>query len=65
MKALGALFDAGVNLRDIAIENDMHGKPFVTLPERLQPALERHKMHISISHSQTTASAVAILERLE
>lgn len=63
MKALGALFDSGVYLKDIQIENDSHGKPFVTLPERLLPALGSRRILLSITHSQTTAAAVAIIDR--
>lgn len=62
MKALGAVFDSGVYLKDIQIENDSHGKPFVELPERLSAELGSRRILLSISHSKTTAAAVAIID---
>lgn len=63
LKALGAVFDSGVYLRDIEITNDPLGKPFVALPERITRKLAERRVHVSITHSHTTAAAVAILER--
>lgn len=63
LKALGALFNSGVYLRDIEIVNDKHGKPQVRFPQRLEEKLAGYRLHLSITHSHKTAAAVAILEK--
>ncbi len=64
LKALGALFDSGVYLRDLEIVNDRHGKPSARFPKRLEKKLAGYSLHLSITHSHKTAAAVAVLEKL-
>ena len=63
LKALGAIFDSGVYLRDLEIVNDIHGKPSVRFARRLEDKLAGYRLHLSISHSHKTAAAVAVLEK--
>ena len=63
LKALGALFDSGVYLRDLEIVNDKQGKPSLRFPKRLEGRLAEYCMHLSITHSHKTAAAVAVLEK--
>ncbi len=65
MKALGTGWADGVAWRDIEVAREQNGRPIVTLSGR---ALERMKelgatrIHLSLSHSQTTAIAQVVLE---
>lgn len=62
LKALGALFDRGVYLRDMEVVNDSFGKPMIQFHSRLESALDGHRLHLSITHSHMSAAAVAVLE---
>lgn len=63
-KALGMGF-VGFSMRDIEILHDENGKPYVELHEGAQKRFEElcgKKLHVSISHENDTALAVAIIE---
>lgn len=50
-----------VSHKDIGVRNSKHGKPEVVLPAPLR-AMQK-KMSLSLSHTQATAVAVALLRR--
>jgi holo-[acyl-carrier protein] synthase len=64
-KALGTGFTAGVALRDIRVYASGMGKPILTLyGGALEQALAMgaSKAHLSLTHTDTSAAAVVILE---
>lgn len=67
LKALGTGINDGTTFRDITIEHDGFGRPYVTLTGRSQVLLDGIegggcKMYVSISHSDTVAVAVAYIK---
>ncbi len=60
-KALGTGFGEYLKWQDIEILNDELGKPCVIMSKDLKNAYPNHLISISISHTQTIASAVAIV----
>ncbi|HSX26051.1 MAG TPA: holo-ACP synthase [Chlamydiales bacterium] len=60
VKALGTGFGAEVSWHDIEVLNDDLGKPIVYLKEPLQKRFDNPHLLVSISHSSTHATAVAI-----
>lgn len=66
VKALGCGIGAQIGFRDIEILPDRYGKPICSLSAaaegRLSLAERKIRIHISISHSQSLASAVAVAE---
>ena len=65
-KALQGLPDArGIGWRDIEVERSATGKPSVRLhgiAARVMVAYPDFSIHLALSHSATTAGAVAVLE---
>ncbi len=59
VKAIGF----GVNWTDIEVTNDEKGKPLATLSDALSSQLKSPKIHVSLSHCKTHATAVAVIER--
>ncbi|MBM4165382.1 MAG: holo-[acyl-carrier-protein] synthase [Ignavibacteria bacterium] len=49
--------------KDIEIINDESGKPHVFLANKLQNLLADRKIHLSLSHSETTVIAFAVIEK--
>ncbi|SFE05889.1 holo-[acyl-carrier protein] synthase [Paenibacillus catalpae] len=68
VKALGCGIGAKVGFADIDILRGPEGKPECYLSgaawERLELASERYRIHITITHDRTIASAVAIMEQI-
>lgn len=60
VKALGTGFGAQVSWHDIEILNDDLGKPIVTIKDSLQRRFNQPNILVSISHSSTHATAVAL-----
>lgn len=60
VKALGTGFSEGISWLDVEILNDDKGKPIVYLSDKLNLAFKNPLIHISISHCQNYATAVAI-----
>ena len=60
VKALGTGFGSHVSWHDIEVLNDEQGKPFVQISEPLQKQFDHPHILVSISHSSTHATAVAI-----
>ncbi|GLX66183.1 holo-ACP synthase [Paenibacillus glycanilyticus] len=69
VKALGCGIGALVGFADIDILRGPEGKPECTLSgqawERLERMAENHRIHITITHDRSIASAVAIVEQTE
>lgn len=62
-----ALTDLNITVNQIEILHKTNGAPYVNINEQLQQYFEANKIeniHISISHTDTTATAIAMLERV-
>jgi holo-[acyl-carrier protein] synthase len=59
-KALGCGFGAKLSYLDISIENNIEGKPIVTLSKEAQQRFGHPRIEISLSHCVTFATATAI-----
>lgn len=68
VKALGCGIGAAVGFRDVAIMPDERGKPCCSLSagawERLGLRQPEVRVHVSITHERSIASAFAVAERL-
>jgi holo-[acyl-carrier protein] synthase len=66
VKALGCGIGAAISFGDIEIMPDLSGKPYCTLSEqawiRLGMKKDACRLHVSISHERSLASAFAVLE---
>ena len=64
-KALGTGL-MGISLKEIQVENNIHGKPMIILYGRAKEALEKTggtKVHVSLTHETDNALAVVIIEK--
>lgn len=59
-KALGTGFGAELSWHDLEILGDEHGKPVVHLSEAVKKRFHNPRILVSISHSSTHATAIAI-----
>lgn len=59
-KALGTGIGEHISWQDIEIQNDPKGMPYVTLSKKVSSAFGEPKILLSISHSKTHATAIAI-----
>lgn len=64
LKALGTGLRDGIRWHDINIVNDDLGKPCVLLSGKAKTLLENKRVHISISHCASYATAFAVIEIL-
>jgi holo-[acyl-carrier protein] synthase len=65
-KALGTGFGKMCSWKDISIENDIHGKPIITLSGSAADTLKKLNginIHLSISHEREYANATVIIEK--
>jgi holo-[acyl-carrier protein] synthase len=58
LKALGTGWTRGIHWRDIEVQNEMGGRPKITLSGAARQLGDR--LHISISHCRTHATAYAL-----
>ena len=68
LKALGTGMAEGLTLRDVEVIRLASGQPLLRLhgkAEKRAQAMGVNRMHISLTHSRTTAGAVVILERAD
>lgn len=66
LKALGIGLRHGLRWTDIEISNDSRGKPFLKLSHKVEQTVqEEHiiNMHVSLSHTDSQAAALVILEK--
>jgi holo-[acyl-carrier protein] synthase len=64
-KALGTGIFGSVRFRDIEVVNDERGKPVLTFSGRagkLASAMGAARLHVSIAHSDSHATAVVLIE---
>lgn len=61
-KALSTGWSGGFRWKDVQISNDKTGQPIVTLDGSLKKLLEGNTVLLSISHSNSSVVAVAIIE---
>jgi holo-[acyl-carrier protein] synthase len=61
IKSLGAFMDRRVGFHDIQILNDLYGKPYVHLEDRIRERIIDKEVKVSITHERTIAAAVAII----
>ncbi len=61
LKAMGTGLSSGIRWKDIEILNDEYGRPYVILHGRARELLNGRRVDISISHSDTCATAVCII----
>jgi holo-[acyl-carrier protein] synthase len=62
VKALGTGFREGIDWIDFEIMPNNKGKPVIKLSEKIQIEFKSPLLHLSISHCQAYATAVAIWE---
>lgn len=64
MKALGLALPRGIAMRDIEVRPDSAGRPCLVLSDAVLRQLEAPlSCHLSITHTDTTAGAVVVIER--
>ena len=68
-KALGTGLSGGISFKDISINNDKKGKPYITLVGKTKSTVrqiikKKYKIFISISDEQKYALAMVIITRL-
>jgi len=68
-KALGTGLSGGISFKDISINNDKKGKPYITLAGKTKSAVsqiikKKYKIFISISDEQKYALAMVVITRL-
>jgi holo-[acyl-carrier protein] synthase len=64
-KAFGTGIGAHMGWQDIEVKREASGKPYVVLHDRAQELFANraaHHIHLSLSHTQDYAAAVAVLE---
>jgi len=62
-KALGTGWDDTFSWKDFSIRNEPSGRPTPVLSGRMQSRLQNVKVHLSLSHSETHAVAMVVLEK--
>ncbi|MEJ2720041.1 MAG: holo-ACP synthase [bacterium] len=65
MKALGTGWNMGVRWKDITVLNNAMGKPELTLRGKANEFLQKlsaGRIHLSLTHSKTHATAIVIFE---
>jgi holo-[acyl-carrier protein] synthase len=66
LKSLGIGLGMGLSLQDIEVVNDQRGKPEVRLRSKAEGILHRlgvSVVHLSLSHTRQSATAMVILEK--
>jgi holo-[acyl-carrier protein] synthase len=64
-KALGTGLRDGLAWKDVEVDRDARGKPFLTLRNEAKKRVEEAgicRLHLSLSHSRSHGTAVVILE---
>jgi len=66
LKCISSGIWGGIRLRDIELCNDENGKPLLLLHNKARDVTDAHaitNVHVSISHADTYATAVVVLEK--
>lgn len=61
-KAIGTGLTQGFRFREISVRNLQSGEPILILSGKLQEKYGKYQFHISISHTETNAVAVVVME---
>jgi holo-[acyl-carrier protein] synthase len=61
-KAIGTGLTQGFKFKEIGIDNEDNGKPFVVLSGALKEKWGMYKIHISLSHTDGNALAYLVIE---
>ncbi len=64
-KALELGWSGGFRWKDVEIRNDPSGKPDVILYEQVNKLLANSRVLLSLSHTEGTVVAVAVIEKVE
>lgn len=62
LKAAGTGVNQGLHWRDIEVQNDPLGKPFVKLGGHAAAWLQGKRIHLSLSHVEQMAIAMVVVE---
>jgi len=62
-KAIGTGITQGFKFKEISVENIDSGQPFIILDGELKSKWSSYNIYISLSHTDTTAVAVVIMEK--
>ena len=65
LKAVGRGWESGLSLHEIELMNEPNGKPIIRLSGNTEKALANLgivKIHVSVSHIKSMATAIVILE---
>ncbi len=69
-KALGLGIGRGVDFKDIEIDNDVLGKPFIRILNQKEQFIRNHfncqnfTIHLSLSDEESSASAFVVIEKI-
>lgn len=61
-KAISTGWSKGFRWKDVEIQNELSGKPTVTISGKMKELLNDRKIFISLSHSETVVVAFAVIE---
>ncbi|OGU61405.1 MAG: holo-[acyl-carrier-protein] synthase [Ignavibacteria bacterium GWF2_33_9] len=64
-KAIGTGITKGFKFREVGVINKENGEPVLILTGDLAEKYGRYKFHVSISHTDTNAVAVVVMEEVE
>ncbi|HAV24286.1 MAG: holo-[acyl-carrier-protein] synthase [Ignavibacteria bacterium GWA2_55_11] len=64
-KALETGWSGTFRWKDVEVLNDPSGAPKVGLKNETAKLLEGHRVHLTLSHSESTVVAFVVIERLE
>lgn len=69
-KALGLGIGRGIDFKDVEIDNDVLGKPFIRILNNKEEFIKNHfncqnfVIHLSLSDEETIASAFVVIEKI-
>ncbi|MFA6570645.1 MAG: holo-ACP synthase [Bacteroidota bacterium] len=64
-KAIGTGITDGFKFNEICVQNEENGKPFIVLSGGLKEKWGGRLTHISLSHTETNAVAMVVIETIE
>jgi holo-[acyl-carrier protein] synthase len=62
-KAIGTGITQGFKFKQVAIDNEKNGKPFIILDGEMKDKWAIYNIQVSLSHTDTTATAIVIIEK--
>jgi holo-[acyl-carrier protein] synthase len=61
-KAIGTGITKGFKFREVGIKNEVSGKPIMMLEGEMLERYGKHKIHVSLSHTDANAIAYILIE---